>query len=209
MPFDIEGQKAFQNFIDTFKLNEQQVDQFKLYLSLLLTARKQFNLTAISTIADTVDYHFKDSLALSAFMDLTKVTMIADVGTGGGFPGIPLKILFPHLAVVLIEVSSKKIDFLTDVIDQLKLENVEISSLDWRTFLRKARFPIDLFVARASLHTDQLLRMFQPSCYFQDATLAYWASRHWIMAKEEEQFFSKECDYLIQHKQRKIFLFKA
>ena len=95
------------------------------------------------------------------------------------------------------------------VIDQLKLENVEISSLDWRTFLRKARFPIDLFVARASLHTDQLLRMFQPSCYFQDATLAYWASRHWIMAKEEEQFFSKECDYLIQHKQRKIFLFKA
>lgn len=201
-------QRAFDDFVEHYALDEQQAGQFKQYLSLLLQARKNFNLTAIDTVIDTIDFHFRDSLALVQCMDMNSVTMIADVGTGGGFPGIPLKILFPHLAVVLIEVNGKKRDFLHEVVNLLQLKNVEISDLDWRTFLRKAQYPVELFVARASLHTDELIRLFQPSCPFANATLVYWASRHWELSAYDKPFFIKECLYAVQEKMRKLIFFK-
>ena len=122
-----------------------------------------------------MQYHFIDSLIVANYIDLTTIKSIADVGTGGGFPGIPLKILYPHLSMTLIEVTEKKIRFLENVVAQLGLSSVEIVNLDWRTFLRKTSSPIDLFVSRASLHSDELLKMFKPSCVYKQATLVYWA----------------------------------
>lgn len=202
-----QEQELFQQFIDKHGLNEIQRDQFRLFLSLLLTTRKQFNLTAIDTVTDTIKYHFNDSLALTNCIDLRTITMFADVGTGGGFPGIPLKICFPHLSVILLEVNTKKVEFLNNVINELQLEKIKVIAVDWRTFLRKEQYPIDLFLARASLHTDELMRMFQPSSYYKDSTLVYWASQHWRQMSEEEPFFLKECHYTIENKKRKLIFF--
>ena len=207
--FAFESQKAFARLKEKYSLHDQQVEQFKDYAALLDQARTQFNITAIDTISEMVETHFMDSLALAHCEDLSQVTMIADVGTGGGFPGIPLKILYPHISLVLIEVSTKKVDFLRTVINKLQLENIEISSLDWRTFLRKTSYPIDLFVSRASLHTQDLLRLFQPGCTYKNALLVYWASRHWNITAKEKPFFLKECEYSIQNKKRKLIFFKS
>lgn len=207
-PVKNEAQMTFDNFVTTYNLNQQQADRFNCYLSMLLTAREQFNLTAISSIEDTIDYHFKDSLSLAQCIELKNISMVADVGTGGGFPAIPLKIYFPHLAMVLIEVNSKKVEFLHDLISKLHLENIDVIQLDWRTFLRKTEYPIELFLARASLHTDELIRMFQPSCPYKNAQLVYWASRHWKITPIEQPFFLNECEYTIQNKKRKLVFFK-
>jgi 16S rRNA (guanine527-N7)-methyltransferase len=189
-------------------LSEIQYNQFYHYLSLLLTVRTQFNLTAISSPIDTIDFHFNDSLALTHCIDLKSVSMFADIGTGGGFPGIPLKIYFPHLSVILLEVNQKKVDFLNKVINELQLEKIKVIDKDWRTFLRKEEYPIDLFLSRASLHTDELIRMFQPSCYYNSAMLVYWASAYWQLMPLEEPFFLKECPYSIQNKKRRLIFFK-
>lgn len=208
-PFDEESHHIFNHFKEKYSLTAEQAAQFIHYTSLLLTASQQFNLTAIDTPKNIFEYHFKDSLALADCYDLSGITMLADVGTGGGFPGVPLKIVFPHLKMVLIEVATKKIDFLNAVVEQLKLENIEVSSLDWRTFLRKTEYPIELFVSRASLHTDELMRMFQPSSPYKNALLVYWASRHWEGTAAEEKFFWKECEYVIEHKKRRLVFLRV
>ncbi len=136
------------------------------------------------------------------------VAMIADVGSGAGFPGIPLKILFPQIKVILIEVSKKKIEFLTTVIQRLGLQECQVYDLDWRTFLRKTAEPISVFVSRASLHTDELIRMFKPSCIYNDRLLVYWASKDWAITPLEKPFFACEELYTIKQKRRRLIFFK-
>jgi len=206
---DLESQRLFAQLQEKFKLVDQQIGQFKSYLKLFLQASKEFNLTALLSKKDIIEHHFMDSLALMHSFDFSSIGSFADVGTGGGFPGIPLKIAFPHLAVTLIEVSAKKADFLKMVVEQLKLEKVFVEELDWRTFLRKTDYPIDLFVSRASLHTDELVRMFRPSCAYKNAHLVYWASRHWQITPMEQPFFWKEYSYSLLHKERKLIFFKS
>ena len=155
-----ESQLHFARLQEKFALTQKQIEQFRLYLMLFCKASKEFNLTAITSIEDIIEYHFMDSLALVHSYDLSSISHFADVGTGGGFPGIPLKIANPHLKVTLIEVSAKKAEFLRNVVEQLGLENVFVEELDWRTFLRKTDYAIDLFVSRASLHTDELDKYF-------------------------------------------------
>lgn len=203
-----ESQALFEQFQRKFSLSDKKIEQFKRYLELFLQASKDFNLTAISSVKDSIDLHFSDSLALMEFYDFSSINHVADVGTGGGFPGIPLKIANPHLIVTLIEVSSKKADFLRRVVQELQLENVFVEELDWRTFLRKTNYSIDLFVSRASLHTDELVRMFRPSCPYNKATLVYWASRHWHITAAEMPYFLRESVYKLQNKERKFIFFK-
>jgi 16S rRNA (guanine527-N7)-methyltransferase len=137
---------------------------------------------------------------------MQEINAIADVGSGGGFPGLPLKIKFPHLSVVLIEVNHKKVEFLETIVRKLKLDNVTISDLDWRTFLRTTSFPIDLFVSRASLHTDELVRLFKPGCIYNSSRLVYWASQEWEAGKKEIPYVKSEYSYTLGMKKRKYVL---
>lgn len=82
------------------------------------------NLTGITDYEEVNEKHFVDSLAVTKVIDLNKVNRIIDVGTGAGFPGIPLKIVFPHLKVVLLDSLNKRICFLNQVVDKLNLNNV-------------------------------------------------------------------------------------
>jgi 16S rRNA (guanine527-N7)-methyltransferase len=141
-------------------------------------------------------------------VDCKEISSIADVGSGGGFPGVPLSILYPDMHVTLIEVNNKKIGFLYTLIDQLKLQNTYVSEADWRTFLRKTDHDIDMFCARASLHTDELLRALKPGCTYKDSQVVYWASIHWEPTEKEKAFIHHEYAYKVGAKKRRLIFFK-
>jgi 16S rRNA (guanine527-N7)-methyltransferase len=197
----------WQKFITHFKLSETQQKQFARYFELLSEYNELFNLTAIIQPSEIVAYHFQDSLALSQFVDFNAIQMIADVGSGAGFPGIPLKIMYPHLDVILIEVTKKKIEFLELVCAELDLDNILTMDIDWRTFLRKTDEPIDLFVSRASLHPDELIRMFKGNCPYRTKQVVYWASTEWKIMASEQPFFEKEVTYKVGSKERRFIFF--
>jgi 16S rRNA (guanine527-N7)-methyltransferase len=105
------------------KLSERQMNQMAGHAEELLTWNQKMNLTAIKDPLEVAEKHFFDSIAVASFLD--NETSLADIGSGGGFPGIPLKIMKPELNLLLIDASRKKINFLKHVIRRLKLENIE------------------------------------------------------------------------------------
>lgn len=106
-------------------LDEKQINQFITYYEMLVEKNKVMNLTAITEFDEVIEKHFLDSLSLCKVMDLDTEISVLDMGTGAGFPGIPLKIAFPKLNVVLADSLNKRILFLDEVIAELGLEKIE------------------------------------------------------------------------------------
>lgn len=114
------------------KLNELGVEltdnmkrQFDIYYEMLTEWNKVMNLTGITEYEEVNEKHFIDSLSIVKVIDMSKIDKIIDIGTGAGFPGMPLKIAFPHLKVTLLDSLNKRIKFLDAVIDELKLEEIK------------------------------------------------------------------------------------
>jgi len=173
------AEKVWPEFCQHVQPSKEQLLQFEKYAAYLLECNENFNLTAINDLSGVVRYHFEDSVALGKFTDMSKINVIADIGTGAGFPAIPLKIMYPHLKIILVEVTKKKQEFLADIIKILALDDVTICGLDWRTFLRQYKDPVDVFVTRAAIQDLELVRMFRPACIHKNATLVYWVSKDW------------------------------
>lgn len=178
-------------------LSQVQVQQCKQYIDTLLDWNCTTNITRIITIADSILYHLQDSMRIDRSAGFIAGQTVCDVGSGGGFPGIPLAIKRPDLRYILLEVNQKKATFLRHVIDLLALAHVRVIESDWRTFLRQAPAPVDWFCARASLSMDELMRVFKPSCTYRNAQLIYWASDQWVMQEKERAFFIKKEAYTI------------
>lgn len=108
-------------------LLDSQVEKFLIYYEMLIEKNRVVNLTAITDFDEVFKKHFIDSLSLVKACDLnhndTEISMI-DIGTGAGFPGIPLKIAFPNLKITLMDSLNKRVDFLNDVIDTLELNQI-------------------------------------------------------------------------------------
>lgn len=205
-----KGAQVFKQFSTSYQLNAHQQQQFLSYYTLLQSWNKDINLTALTEPGSIVTHHFQDSLEVSKMPYFEYAQMIADVGSGAGFPGIPLKIFAPEKKVILIEVTGKKIAFLRTVIEFLGLQDIEIYTLDWRTFLRKTEYPIDLFVSKASLQPEELARMFKPSSPYKDKALLYFASKDWICPEEIKQFNADGlCDlvYRAGNRERRMAFF--
>lgn len=201
-------EKIWLEFQEREKLTDHQVEQFKAYNSMLQEWNEVCNLTAITSLSGIVNQHFSDSLAVRQFVDLSKVTAVADVGAGAGFPALPLKILYPNLSIVLIEVTQKRQRFLQEVINQLGLTDVAICPLDWRTFLRTTEGEIDLFVTRAALDEVELSRLFRSTSPYRTAELAYWASNEWECNPKVTEYLSRVELYKNNRKDRKLAFFK-
>ena len=130
-------------------LNKKQLSQFQMYYEMLIETNKVMNLTAITEYDEVVDKHFVDSLSL---------IQAIDVGTGAGFPGIPLKIAFPELKIVLLDSLNKRINFLNRVIEALELADIETIHGRAEDFGRnpKYREQFDLCVSRAVANLSTL-----------------------------------------------------
>lgn len=131
------------------KFTEEQVNQFYKYMNLLLEWNEKINLTAITDPNEVILKHFIDSLTINKY--IKENSTLADVGTGAGFPGIPLKILRPDLKITLVDSLNKRINFLNEVINKLNLVNIETVHSRIEDFGKdkKYRESFDFVTARA------------------------------------------------------------
>ena len=133
------------------ELSDKQIAQFNLYYELLTAKNKVMNLTAITEYNDVVKKHFIDSMMISRVLDMKKINSLCDVGTGAGFPGIPLKIVYPHLHLTLVDSVGKRVNFLSEVVEKLGLEDVEAIHSRTEDFAHNSKYreKYDLVTARA------------------------------------------------------------
>lgn len=142
------------------ELTEEQLDCFSLYEELLLSWNEKFNLTAITDKTEILLKHFLDSLFGCVVVDF-KYKSICDIGSGAGFPGIPLAIVNPTAQVTLVEANGKKISFLNEVVNKLKLYNVAVINSRAED-LSKFRNHFDYLTARAVTKTNVLVEIGVP-----------------------------------------------
>ena len=144
-----------------FDLSLKQIEQFQKYYQYLVEENKKINLTSIIEETEAYIKHFYDSMMVSKFIDLNN-SSICDIGSGAGFPSIPLKILIPSLKVTIIEPTLKRIKFLNQLCLLLGLENVELINGRAEEEIMSRREKYDYVTARAVANLPVLLELCVP-----------------------------------------------
>jgi 16S rRNA (guanine(527)-N(7))-methyltransferase RsmG len=201
----------WNSFISAYYINKTQEKQLLVYVNYLLEENKKYNLTRITEHHKIVSHHLHDALCVGGIQMFKNSSVIADVGSGCGVPGIPLAIMHPDKQFILIEVTEKKIKFLNETIQRLGLTNCIVDSQDYRTFARKSEHDVNLFISRASLHIKDLLFIyFDEQSLFTDSNIIYWGTEQW----RQKEFVNskiisyKEYPYMVEDKKRIYVLIK-
>lgn len=152
------------------KLNEVQLKQLETYYEMLVEWNSFMNLTGITEKKQVYLKHYYDSLTICKAVDLNKEATLCDIGTGAGFPGLVLKICFPHLKVVLVDSLQKRIAFLNTVIEKLGLTEIETIHERAEEYSKKVREKYDIVTARAvsniNILIEYCLPLIKPNKYF-------------------------------------------
>ena len=140
-------------------LIEENKNKFEIYCNFLIEENKKYNLTSITNPTEIMIKHFEDSIAMYNYINLENVTTLCDVGSGAGFPAIPLKSCFPHLKVTIIEPTLKRIKFLEMLIEKLELKNVTLINARAEDVSKQFEEQFDICTARAVANTSILLEL--------------------------------------------------
>ena len=155
-------EEIFVNYLKelNIEITPEKLEQLNKYYNLLIEWNEKINLTSITKKEDVYLKHFYDSLTLNKSIDLNSVSTLCDIGTGAGFPGLVLKIMFPHLKITLLDSLNKRTEFLKLVITELKLTDIEV--INSRAEEYKNREFFDIVTARAVAPLNILLELATP-----------------------------------------------
>ena len=142
------------------KITEEQMQKFFFYMELLLEWNQKMNLTAITDPKEIILKHFIDSMTISPYIEEEK--KVIDVGTGAGFPGIPLAIICPNTSFTLIDALNKRISFLKEIVTKLQLSNVIVEHARAEDFATENREKYDIATSRAVANLPVLLEYLLP-----------------------------------------------
>ena len=155
-----------EEFINELKkldieVTETMINQLDIYMEFLIAYNKHTNLTAIDTEEDIYLKHFYDSLTIVKGVDLTKVCNILDIGSGAGFPGMVIKIFFPHLDMTLIDSNNKKTKFLSLLAEKLEI-NVNVINMRVEEYAKNNLNKFDIVTSRAVANLRVLVELSLP-----------------------------------------------
>jgi 16S rRNA (guanine(527)-N(7))-methyltransferase GidB len=177
--------QKFKNMLGSLnmEISDDQMDKFLKFYELLIETNKVMNLTTITEFDEVVCKHFIDSLSLIKVYRAEKEISVIDIGTGAGFPGIPLKIMFPQWSFVLLDSLNKRVNFLNRVIEELELKNIRVIHGRAEEFGRKTEFreKYDLVVSRAVAKLSSLSEYCMPFVNID----GYFVSYKSVSAEEE------------------------
>ncbi len=196
-------EKRFEE--EGFALSSSQKRKFYDFYELLMEKNKVMNLTGITEFHEVVEKHFLDSVSLQRVMDLSQPLRVLDLGTGAGFPGVPLKIAFPELQITLVDSLKKRVSFLEEAVCALDLENVEVIHARAEDLARDSRYReiYDLAVSRAVAHLSTLQEYCIPFLRIGGKFVSYKSK-----AVEEEVREAKNSCFLLGGSVSDIFKFE-
>lgn len=163
---NIEKMNGLRSDAFTFgvKLSDEQLIQFYCYYEMLIDWNEKINLTSITDFDEVLKKHFLDSLSIGRILNQDSSLSILDIGTGAGFPGIPIKIAFPNTKITLMDSLNKRIHFLDEVITELKLDGIETIHGRAEDFAKEGllREKYDICVSRAVANLSSLCELCLP-----------------------------------------------
>ena len=156
--FKIELKRACEK--NEIMLLEEQIEKFYKYMNLLIEWNQKINLTAIVEPKEIIQKHFIDSMSVLDYLQDKK--KIIDVGTGAGFPGIPIKIANPNINVTLLDSLQKRVNFLEEVVSQLELDKIKVVHSRAEDYAKENRESYDVAISRAVANMSTLVEYLLP-----------------------------------------------
>lgn len=162
-----------EQVVSSLNFTNEQKEKFDKYYTLLVEENKKYNLTNITELDDVYIKHFYDSLMMGKFVNLEEIETLCDIGSGAGFPSIPLKIVYPNLKVTIIEPTLKRIKFLELVCKELSLDGVTLICDRAEVAINNYREAFDIVTARAVSNLSMLLELCIPFAKVKGSLIAY------------------------------------